>query len=44
MPIVGNEEIILPGKYKNIVSEEYLSEINTALKASGKIGEIKVKL
>ena len=42
MPIVGNEEIILPGKYISIVSEEYLSQINIALKASGKMGEIKL--
>ncbi|MGH4121679.1 MAG: V-type ATP synthase subunit E [Clostridium sp.] len=42
MPIVGDEEIILPGKYKSIVSEEYLSQINAGLKASGKIGEIKL--
>jgi len=42
MPIVGNEEIILPGKYINLVTEEYLSEINIALIALGKIGEIKV--
>lgn len=42
MPIVGNEEIIIPGKYINLLSEEYLSEINTELIASGKIGEIKV--
>jgi len=41
MPIVGNEEIILPGKYKSTVSEEYLSEINVALKTNGKIGELK---
>ena len=40
MPIVGNEEIILPGKYRSALSAEYLSEINTALKTSGKIGEI----
>lgn len=42
MPIVGNEEIILPGKYKSVVSDEYLSEINTALSSSGKIGQIKL--
>lgn len=42
MPIVGNEEIILPGKYINLVTEEYLSEINIALLALGKTGEIKV--
>jgi V/A-type H+-transporting ATPase subunit E len=40
MPISGDEDIILPGKYKDIVSNGYLVEINTALKASGKIGEI----
>lgn len=40
MQIAGDEDIILPGKYKNIVSNDYLLEINTALKASGKIGEI----
>ena len=44
MPIVGNEEIILPGKYKNLVNEEYLSEINTALKALRKNRRNKVKL
>ena len=42
MPIAGNEEIILPGKYKSVVSDEYLSEINTALSNSGKIGQIKL--
>lgn len=42
MPIVGNEEIILPGKYISVVNDKYLSEINAALKASGKIGEIKL--
>lgn len=42
MPIAGNEDIILPGKYINLVSEEYLSEINIALIALGKLGEIKV--
>lgn len=42
MPIVGNEEVILPGKYKSVVSDEYLSEINTALSNSGKIGQIKL--
>ena len=41
MPIAGNEEIILPGKYKSIVSDEYLSEINVSLKTNGKIGELK---
>jgi V/A-type H+-transporting ATPase subunit E len=38
--IDGDEDIILPGKYKAIVSDKYLLEINTALKTSGKIGEI----
>ncbi|MBU3127657.1 V-type ATP synthase subunit E [Clostridium tagluense] len=42
MPIAGDEEIILPGKYKSIMSEDYLSQINTGLKAAGKIGEIKL--
>ena len=42
MPIAGNEDIILPGKYINLVSEEYLSEMNIALIALGKLGEIKV--
>lgn len=42
MPIAGNEEIILPGKYIDLVSEEYLSEMNIALIALGKLGEIKV--
>ncbi len=42
MPIVGNEEIIIPGKYRNIVSEEYLSEINESLKTLGKIGELSL--
>lgn len=40
MEIAGDEEIILPGKYKEIVSKDYLLEINTALKTSGKIGEL----
>ncbi|MBU3189437.1 V-type ATP synthase subunit E [Clostridium bowmanii] len=40
--IVGDEEIILPGKYKNIVNKEYLSGINSALITSGKLGEIKL--
>lgn len=42
MPIEGNEEIILPGKYKSIVSDEYLSEINASLKTTGKMGELKL--
>ncbi|MBZ9608602.1 V-type ATP synthase subunit E [Clostridium estertheticum] len=42
MPIAGDEEIILPGKYKSIVSGEYLSEINISLKTNGKIGELKL--
>lgn len=42
MPIVGDEEIILPDKYKSVVSETYLSEINTELKILGKTGEIKL--
>jgi len=42
MPIAGNEEIILPGKYVDLVNSEYLSEINIALMALGKLGEIKV--
>ena len=42
MPIAGNEEIILPGKYVDLVNSEYLSEINIALIALGKLGEIKV--
>jgi V/A-type H+-transporting ATPase subunit E len=42
MPIAGDEEIILPGKYSNIVSDEYLSEINITLKGLGKIGAIKL--
>ncbi|WP_291632418.1 V-type ATP synthase subunit E [Clostridium sp.] len=42
MQIAGDEEIIIPGKYTNIVDGEYLSQINTALKSSGKIGEIKL--
>ncbi|MBW9155165.1 V-type ATP synthase subunit E [Clostridium tagluense] len=42
MPIAGDEEIILPGKYKSIMSKDYLSQINTGLKAAGKIGEIKL--
>ena len=41
MPIAGDEEIILPGKYKSIVSDEYLSKINISLKTNGKIGELK---
>jgi len=42
MSIVGNEEVILPGKYINLVTEEYLTEINSALITSEKIGEIKL--
>lgn len=42
MQIAGDEGIIIPGKYTNIVDGEYLSQINTALKSSGKIGEIKL--
>ncbi|MFT5871733.1 MAG: V/A-type H+-transporting ATPase subunit E [Clostridium sp.] len=42
MQIAGDEEIIIPGKYTSIVDGEYLSQINTALKASGKIGQIKL--
>ncbi|MBU3110362.1 V-type ATP synthase subunit E [Clostridium lacusfryxellense] len=42
MPIAGNEEIILPGKYKGIVSNEYLYEINLSLKTNGKLGELKL--
>lgn len=42
MPIDGDEEIILPGKYLSLVSEEYLSQINIELIALGKTGEIKV--
>jgi V/A-type H+-transporting ATPase subunit E len=42
MPIAGNEELIIPTKFRNVFSEEYLSEINAALNASGKIGEMKL--
>ncbi|MCB2291276.1 V-type ATP synthase subunit E [Clostridium sp. CS001] len=42
MPIAGNEELILPTKLRNIFSDEYLSEINSALNLSGKIGEMKL--
>ncbi|MBK5242477.1 V-type ATP synthase subunit E [Clostridium sp.] len=42
MDIAGDEEIILPGKYKEIVSDDYLLEINTALKTSGKIGKLVI--
>ena len=42
MPIAGNEELIIPTKFRNIFSDEYLSEINAALNASGKIGEMKL--
>ncbi len=42
MPIAGDEEIILPGKYISVISDWYLEEINTELKALGKIGEIKL--
>ena len=44
MPIAGNEEIIIPSKYKSIVTGEYLQKINEALKASGKIGDMKLSL
>ena len=40
MPIDGDEEIILPAKYVSVISDWYLLEINTELKALGKIGEI----
>lgn len=40
MEIAGDEDIIIPGKYKDIVNNVYLSEINTVLKTSGKQGEI----
>jgi V/A-type H+-transporting ATPase subunit E len=42
MPISGNEDIIIPGKYTDLVNGEYLSQINTELKAKGKMGEIKL--
>jgi V/A-type H+-transporting ATPase subunit E len=42
MPIAGNEDIIIPGKYTDIVNGEYISKINTELKAIGKMGEIKL--
>jgi len=42
MPIDGDEEIILPGKYKSLISDEYLFNINGALKTSGKMGELKL--
>jgi V/A-type H+-transporting ATPase subunit E len=42
MPIAGNEELIIPTKFRNIFSDKYLSEINAALKLSGKIGEMKL--
>ena len=42
MAIAGDEEIILPGKYKEIVSKDYLLEINTALKTLGKIGMLSI--
>ena len=44
MPIAGNEEIILPSKYRSLVSDDYLAEINSALKTSGKIGDMKLSL
>jgi len=42
MPIAGNEELIIPTKFRETFSDEHLAEINTALKASGKIGEMKL--
>jgi V/A-type H+-transporting ATPase subunit E len=42
MPIAGNEELIIPAKFRTVFSDEYLSEINAALNASGKIGEMKL--
>ncbi|MGH4051078.1 MAG: V-type ATP synthase subunit E [Clostridium sp.] len=42
MPIAGDEEIILPGKYKSIISNEYLSGINFLLKTNGKLGKLKL--
>ncbi|MCB2292469.1 V-type ATP synthase subunit E [Clostridium algoriphilum] len=42
MPIVGDEEIIFPEKYKSIVENEFLFNINAALKTSGKVGDLKI--
>lgn len=42
MPIAGNEELILPTKFRDTFRDEYLAEINVALKLSGKIGEMKL--
>jgi len=42
MPIAGDEELILPAKYKSLISNEFLSGINFSLKANGKIGELKL--
>jgi V/A-type H+-transporting ATPase subunit E len=42
MEIAGNEELILPAKFRNVFSDEYLSEINVALKLSGKIGDMRL--
>ena len=42
MQIAGNEELIIPTKFRETFSAEHLAEINTELKASGKIGEMKL--
>jgi V/A-type H+-transporting ATPase subunit E len=42
MPIVGDEEIVLPMKYISVISDWYLLDINTELKALGKVGEIRL--
>lgn len=42
MPIAGNEELVIPTKFRATFSDVQLAEINAALKASGKIGEMKL--
>ena len=42
MPIAGNEELIIPAKFRSTFNDEQLEELNAALKASGKIGEMKL--
>ncbi len=42
MDIAGDEELMVPEKYKNCIDQNYISNINSELKASGKKGEIKL--
>ena len=42
MPIAGNEELVIPTKFRSTFNDDQLAELNAALKASGKIGEMKL--